>query len=520
MNNKTLRDELKKSKASMDSLFASRLENQLHARAQEILQPQKGSSLFVNKKFMRFSFATLVLIATVLSVSNPFGAINADEVIQRANAAYETTESGKIYHEKIHFKYPEDEGGGIVETWMDGSEESGNFLRIESDFLESEGINNIFMRTVDENGNEKFFSETYDAFSVPHYVCVMSDEDEFSYFKNVLEVANDDLNNYAVYNTSKNKAEDPEIQYGPEISTEPSPESFNKLEEAKLNKDRAAEILQELMNTENLEFDNETFNGTEYYTFSLPLYFNTDDEVKYYFNADTYKLEIEERYPIEDPELKDVTTYLVSEYLDVESDSIFNAEKYELYEINFQDINFELEDACYKPDNTKMSDEEEKLFLSTLSEDAIYDFNKFGSSYESDLNSGDPFSYIDIELAYGLIMPFKEWQITAGFGEDHPGMDIVSKDSSEILAAQSGEVVKVSRNAWNGGYGNSVTIDHGNGLSTLYSHCSDIYVSEGDEVKQGQAIAKVGNSGRTYGNTGILLHWELIKDGTKVNPIK
>ena len=65
---------------------------------------------------------------------------------------------------------------------------------------------------------------------------------------------------------------------------------------------------------------------------------------------------------------------------------------------------------------------------------------------------------------------------------------------------------------WNGGYGNFIAIDHGNGLATAHAHNSRLLVKEGDVVTQGQVIAKSGNTGLS---TGPHLHFEVRKTGPR-----
>ncbi len=67
----------------------------------------------------------------------------------------------------------------------------------------------------------------------------------------------------------------------------------------------------------------------------------------------------------------------------------------------------------------------------------------------------------------------------------------------------------------NGDYGNCIIIDHGNGMKTLYAHLSDLGVKKGDNVSGNTEIALSGNTGLS---TGPHLHFEVIKDGEKVNP--
>ena len=82
----------------------------------------------------------------------------------------------------------------------------------------------------------------------------------------------------------------------------------------------------------------------------------------------------------------------------------------------------------------------------------------------------------------------------------------------EINAAANGVVVFAD---WHSGYGLKVIIDHGDGLSTLYAHCSKLLVSVGDTVLKGQSVALIGATGRV---TGPHLHFEVLKNGAPVNP--
>ena len=109
-------------------------------------------------------------------------------------------------------------------------------------------------------------------------------------------------------------------------------------------------------------------------------------------------------------------------------------------------------------------------------------------------------------------------QITQYYRRGHYAIDIGNRNKGPILAAANGVVTK-SQGGYNGGYGNMIIIDHGNGRQTLYAHNSALYVKAGDTVTQGQTIAWMGNTGRVYGATGIHVHFELRINGTKVNPL-
>jgi len=74
----------------------------------------------------------------------------------------------------------------------------------------------------------------------------------------------------------------------------------------------------------------------------------------------------------------------------------------------------------------------------------------------------------------------------------------------------------VDYSGWMGGYGKVVVINHGDGNSTLYAHCSTLSVSKGQRISQGQVVAKVGTTGRA---TGPHLHFEIRKGNNPVNPL-
>ncbi|MFU0833355.1 MAG: Peptidase M23 [Oscillospiraceae bacterium] len=101
------------------------------------------------------------------------------------------------------------------------------------------------------------------------------------------------------------------------------------------------------------------------------------------------------------------------------------------------------------------------------------------------------------------------------WGSFHYGIDISGSSAygKTIVAADGGVVTAAG---WDGGYGYRVVIRHSGTLSTLYGHCSELLVSVGQKVSKGQAIAKVGSTGNS---TGPHCHFEVIKNGRKVNPL-
>lgn len=120
--------------------------------------------------------------------------------------------------------------------------------------------------------------------------------------------------------------------------------------------------------------------------------------------------------------------------------------------------------------------------------------------------------------------PVSEGFVGSGFGMRtdpftgqlamHAGVDFAAPIGTPIFAAAGGVVATAEANPV---YGNSVQIDHGNGLSTLYAHASKLVVKTGDIVKRGQKIAEVGSTGRS---TGPHLHFEVHVNGVPQNPAK
>lgn len=111
--------------------------------------------------------------------------------------------------------------------------------------------------------------------------------------------------------------------------------------------------------------------------------------------------------------------------------------------------------------------------------------------------------------ARGIISQFAVWY--------HMAIDIASDIGTPIVAAQGGTIASVNLGTWDGGYGTSVWIDHGNGLETHYAHLGGINVNVGDTVVAGKSVLGwIGMTGRT---TGPHVHFEIRKNGTLVNPL-
>lgn len=104
------------------------------------------------------------------------------------------------------------------------------------------------------------------------------------------------------------------------------------------------------------------------------------------------------------------------------------------------------------------------------------------------------------------------WRNLYGVQDYHLGIDLACANGTDVLAFNSGTVLK-SEYHWS--YGNYVLIDHGGGIATLYAHLSDRWVSAGDTVTSGQQIGNVGLTGTTF---GYHLHFEVRENGSVTDP--
>ncbi len=126
--------------------------------------------------------------------------------------------------------------------------------------------------------------------------------------------------------------------------------------------------------------------------------------------------------------------------------------------------------------------------------------------------------------AFPIGNPVKSGHLSSKFGwrtdpftgrrKFHHGIDLAARRGAKVVAAASGLVTWAGKR---GGYGNLVEITHADGYVTRYGHSSKILVSRGEMVRRGQPIARVGSTGRS---TGPHLHYEVLLNGKKVDPIK
>lgn len=118
-----------------------------------------------------------------------------------------------------------------------------------------------------------------------------------------------------------------------------------------------------------------------------------------------------------------------------------------------------------------------------------------------------------------LAQPLTSYTFTSAFkyrwGRLHGGVDLAVAEGTPVYAADNGKVIVADASGNGGGYGHYIILDHGNGMKTLYGHNSDLLVSVGDVVAQGDKIALSGNTGNS---TGPHLHFEVQVNDEKVDP--
>ncbi len=115
-----------------------------------------------------------------------------------------------------------------------------------------------------------------------------------------------------------------------------------------------------------------------------------------------------------------------------------------------------------------------------------------------------------------FIRPVQTGEITSAFGirerNNHKGVDIGVNEGTPVYASDSGVIIF---SGWSEGYGNTIIIDHQNGFSTLYAHCSQLIGKKDTKIEQGTVVALSGNTGNS---TGPHLHFEIRKEDVCVNP--
>ena len=128
---------------------------------------------------------------------------------------------------------------------------------------------------------------------------------------------------------------------------------------------------------------------------------------------------------------------------------------------------------------------------------------------------GDPNSETFLRPGYGIVTDDYGPRINPVTGEAgfHTGVDLGDPYGAPVAAAKSGGV---AYSGWISGYGNTIIIDHGGGVQTLYAHNSELVVGVGQTVARGETVARVGSTGQS---TGPHIHWEIRINGQHTNPM-
>ena len=133
-------------------------------------------------------------------------------------------------------------------------------------------------------------------------------------------------------------------------------------------------------------------------------------------------------------------------------------------------------------------------------------FNRFDAASEAALDMDVPVAGI-MSSSFGLRRILNDQP-----RNPHSGMDIAADEGTPIIAPAPGIVTATGDYFFNG---NTVLVDHGQGLVTMYCHMSEISVEKGQSVKRGELLGKVGQTGRV---TGAHLHWSVSLNNARVNP--
>ena len=160
----------------------------------------------------------------------------------------------------------------------------------------------------------------------------------------------------------------------------------------------------------------------------------------------------------------------------------------------------------------KMDELSKKLYVQSLSYDEVFDMAKNMDEMRACIPAIQPISDTykrRISSFYGFrIHPIYKRKIF------HDGLDFSAPTGTEVYAAGDGVVESASRSSY--GYGNKIVIDHGYGYKTVYAHLHNFKIRRGQKVERGQLIGTVGNSGLS---TSPHLHYEVLRNDRKVNPI-
>ena len=184
------------------------------------------------------------------------------------------------------------------------------------------------------------------------------------------------------------------------------------------------------------------------------------------------------------------------------------------------------EDSSMNKGDTKVKQEGQDGEKSVTFETTEVNGSQIDKNVKEEKKLKDPVTYIVIKGT--KVTPSRGsgdfgWPTNGGYisskqgprwGKVHKGIDIARPSDRTIKSVDNGRVVSAG---WDdGGYGNKVVIDHGNGYKTIYAHLNSISVSAGQTVERGQKLGIMGETGEA---TGVHLHIEVYKNGSLINPL-
>lgn len=527
---------LKKLRKPLDPTFVATLKTKLEHEASTLLKEDTVSFIPYEWQTMKkysFIYGTgLIAVAVLAYVFFPHSSLSAQEVIEKASAAYDENQTDSIYHEQRldeHIKDDTITSSSLEELWINST--SGEILSTSSDpknkqLTQASGTSSqgdvYEYPSVDDPSIDTNKKNWLSTFLGDKEVCKSSATDGNTTAVSILKIAAEDPSVHTVSGISFNNATGPD-----------SNESEDLMNTSSLGQ------IKKIMATLNLGSDIETQyktleeDGVEYYVFDIPSEDQSGIHTKEFFDSNTFQL-IKTETGTNDQEF-DRSTYLSVEKLN-SNNTVFNFADRGLtpsFSISADAPGYVIngKNGCYNPSGELMTPDAQEKLLNTVDSDAVKQWESMPGSIlttppapaEDTVTFENEGATMTVEAPAPtenqfLIRP-TEGIITQGFHAGHSGIDFADDSETPPVMAAAAGTVSAAGTGWNGGYGNAVTIDHGNGYTTLYAHLTDFNVNVGDTVTQGQVIGTMGNTGRVYGNPGTHLHFEVTYNGEKIDPV-
>jgi len=156
---------------------------------------------------------------------------------------------------------------------------------------------------------------------------------------------------------------------------------------------------------------------------------------------------------------------------------------------------------------------EQRLYSQSLSLDEIYRMAGTKRERMAHMPAIMPISKLNCRMVSGYGMRYHP---ILHYRRMHTGVDLSAQPGTPVHATADGRVVTAGRGEGLGGYGVCVVVDHGYGFKTLYAHLQNVNVKVGQKVNRGTVVGSVGRTGLAQ---GYHLHYEVIQNGQKVNPV-